>query len=102
MRGFRAVSVLSLCTFLAFVVTIGGPAAPGADAATSPIGAHSMLQVTSPPQFMQAMFAEAAAMHASSIRLDVQPSLVFTSPSRPPDFTGLDEVMALSQQYHLR
>jgi hypothetical protein len=60
-----------------------------------------MLQVSSPPEFMEAMFAEAAEMHASSIRLDVQPSLVFTTPSSPPNFTGLDEIMALSQRYHL-
>jgi hypothetical protein len=102
MSRFRALRVLTLSTFLAFAATLTGAAAPRADAATSPIGAHSMLQVSSPPQFMQAMFAEAAAMHASSIRLDVQPSIVFASPSRPPDFSGLDEVMALSQQYHLR
>src|SRR5947209_3906909 len=102
MTRFRALRVLTRWTFLAFAVTIAAPAAPRAEAAVSPIGAHSMLQVSSPPQFMHAMFAEASAMHASSIRLDVQPSIVFTSPSSPPDFTGLDEVMALSQQYHLR
>src|SRR5881275_2882025 len=102
MRRFRALRVLTVCTFLAIAIAIGGTGTSPADAATSPLGAHSMLQVSSPPQFMQAMFAEAAAMHASSIRLDVQPSLVFTSPSLPPDFTGLDEIMVLSQQYHLR
>src|ERR1700760_1073590 len=102
MRRFRALRAPTMCTFLALAVAIAGPGARRAEAATSPIGAHSMLQVSSPPQFMQAIFAEAAAMHASSIRLDVQPSIVFTSPSSPPDFSGLDEVMALSQQYHLR
>lgn len=66
------------------------------------IAAHSMLQLNSPYPFMEAMFAEAADMHASAIRLDIAPSLVFTGPSDPPDFSGLDQVMALSQQYHLR
>jgi hypothetical protein len=70
-----------------------------ADAAGSPIGAHSMLQLNSPYSFMQAMFAQAAGMHASAIRLDVAPALVFTGQSQPPDFSGLDEVMALSAQY---
>lgn len=51
---------------------------------------------------MQAMFAQAAAMHASSIRLDIALSLVFPSPGQPPDFSGLDEVMSLAQQYNLQ
>jgi hypothetical protein len=72
-----------------------------ADAAGSPIGAHSMLQLDSPYSFMQAMFAQAAGMHASAIRLDVAPALVFTGQSQPPDFSGLDEVMALSGQYNI-
>jgi hypothetical protein len=76
---------------------------PGvSEAAQNPIGAHSMLQLNDPYSFMQDMFAEAAGLHASAIRLDVAPALVFTQPSQPPDFSGLDEVMALSQQYHLR
>lgn len=61
-----------------------------------------MLQLDDPPSFMEAMFAQAAAMHAAAIRLDVAPALIFTSPSRPPDFSGLDEVVALAQTYHLR
>jgi hypothetical protein len=71
-------------------------------AAASPIGAHSMLQLNSPYSFKQAMFAEAAGMHASAIRLDVAPSMVFPDGSTRADFGGLDEVMALSEQYHLR
>ena len=73
----------------------------GVAAAQSPIGAHSMLQLNSPYSFMQSMFAQAAAMHASAIRLDVAAPLVFTDPSKPPDFSGLDEVMSLSQLYSL-
>jgi Cellulase (glycosyl hydrolase family 5) len=73
-----------------------------AEAAQGPIAVHSMLQLNSPSSFMQTMFAEAAGMHASAIRLDVAPSLVFTDPSNPPDFSGLDELVALSRHYHLR
>jgi hypothetical protein len=79
-----------------------GMCTPTAAAATSPIGAHSMLQLGDPPSFMAAMFREAAAMHASTLRMDVAPSIVFGDSSGPPDFSGLDEVMALAQQYHLR
>jgi hypothetical protein len=66
------------------------------------IGAHSMLQLNSPYGFVQDMFTEAVGMHASAIRLDVAPALVFTEPSQPPDFSGLDRVVGLAEQYHLR
>ncbi|MGZ6609293.1 MAG: choice-of-anchor D domain-containing protein [Solirubrobacteraceae bacterium] len=79
-----------------------GTGAGTARAAESPIGAHSMLQLNSPYPFMQTMFAEATAMHASTIRLDVAPALVFHDPLQPPDFTSLDEVVALANAYHLR
>jgi hypothetical protein len=72
-----------------------------AQADQSPIGVHSMLQLNEPYSFMQAMFANAAELHASSIRLDVAPAIIFGSPSQAPNFSGLDEVMALSQQYQL-
>jgi hypothetical protein len=93
---------------LAVVVTVlvaGAASGPvtSAGAADSPIGAHSMLQLNDPYPFMQAMFAEAAAMHASTIRLDVAPAIVFgAGPGQPPDFSGLDEVVGLAQQYHLQ
>jgi hypothetical protein len=76
--------------------------ASGATAAVSPIGAHSMIQLDDPPSFMRAMFSEAARMGASTIRLDVAPALVFPDSSLDPDFSGLDEVMALAGDYHLR
>ncbi len=79
-----------------------GMRAPAAAADESPIGAHAMLQLNDPPSFDQAMFQEAAAMHASALRMDIAPAIVFSSESQPPDFSGLDRVMALAQQYHLR
>lgn len=88
---------MGLVCGLALIATSASPAA-----ALDPIAAHSMLQLNSPYLFMKAMFSEAAAMHASAIRLDVAPALVFPDEDGPPDFTGLDHVMALAQQYHLR
>lgn len=76
--------------------------AAGATAAVSPIGAHSMIELNEPPSFMRAMFAEAARMGASTIRLDVAPALVFPDSSSDPNFSGLDEVIAFADQYHLR
>ncbi len=95
----RAGALIVALSVLALGSGAPGPAAAAAD---DPIGTHSMLQLSDPPSFMQAMFAEAAAMHASAIRLDVAPAIVFRSSSQPPDFSGLDEVLALAQLYHLR
>lgn len=76
--------------------------APTAAQAANPVGVHSMLYLDSPPAFMDAMFSEAAAMHASALRLDVAPALIFPSAGGTPDWSGLDEVMALAQRYRLR
>ncbi len=108
-RAFRRIRSASavwrgmIALSLALAALGAGPCPSRAIAAAeSPVGAHSMLQLSDPPWFMQIMFEEAVAMRASAIRLDVAPALVFSSPSRPPDFSGLDEVMALSRQYRLR
>ena len=96
-RGWR----VGLIVAAVMAATSAGAVPSPAAAAESPIGAHSMLQLNDPPSFMQAMFAQAVAMGASSIRLDVAPAFIFSSPSQPPDFSGLDEVMSLATQYHL-
>jgi hypothetical protein len=95
-------AVLALLTAGVARPADAAPVAHSAVAAVDPIGAHSMLQLNDPPSFMEAMFAQAAAMHASAIRLDVAPALAFSSQSAPPDFSGLDEVVALAQRYDLR
>jgi hypothetical protein len=61
-----------------------------------------MIQLDDPPSFMATLFSEASAMGASAIRLDVPPAIVFGGPSSKPDFSGLDEVMTLADEYHLR
>jgi hypothetical protein len=94
--------VRTLALALSVVALLMAGTARPAAAAENPIGAHSMLQLDDPPSFMDAMFAQAAAMHASAIRLDVAPALVFGGRSQPPDFSGLDEVASLAQTYHLR
>jgi hypothetical protein len=90
-----------VAALLACGIALGGGGPGDALAADSPVGAHSMLQLNFPPTFMQAMFTKAAGMRASAIRLDVAPAIIFTDPSKPPDFSGLDQVIALSRQYHL-
>jgi hypothetical protein len=70
--------------------------------APSPIGVHSMLYLNTPVGAEQVMFREAAGLGASTIRLDIALSGVFPTPSGPPDWTGVDQYMALAHQYHLR
>jgi hypothetical protein len=49
----------------------------------SPIGAHSMLYLNTPFSAMKAMFAQASAMGASDIRLNIEVSSVFPGPGQP-------------------
>jgi hypothetical protein len=101
-RDRSSVRVRRWCVTLVTAFTgvcLGFTATAAAD--PNPIGMHSMLQLNDPLPLMQAMFAQAAGAGASAIRLDIAPALIFTSPTQPPDFSGLDEVMSLSQQYDL-
>ncbi len=66
------------------------------------IGVHSMLYLTTPFGGKQAMFQEAAAVGASTIRLDVELSAVFPDENGPPDWAGIDQYMWLARRYHLR
>jgi hypothetical protein len=76
--------------------------AAGAEVRVSPIGVHSMLYLTHPFAAKRAMFEQAAAVGASTIRVDVELSGVFTEPNGPPDWTGVDQYMSLARRYHLR
>jgi hypothetical protein len=76
-------------------------AAPSAAASGFSIGAHSMLYVTDPFGAEQAMFGQAAAVGASTIRLDIALANVFPTPTGPPDWSGIDQYMFLAREYHL-
>jgi hypothetical protein len=68
----------------------------------NPIGVHSMLYLNHPFSAKKVMFKEAAAVGASTIRLDISLSGVFPDPSGPPDWSGVDQYMLLARRYHLR
>ena len=70
-------------------------------AADSPYASHSMVYLDSPSGFKRAMFREAAASGASTIRLDLGLSAIWTDP-RSPDWRRLDDVVALSREFGLR
>ena len=76
--------------------------APANAAWVSPIGVHSMLYVTDPFGAEQAMYQQAAQLGASTIRLNIELSAVFTTRDGPPDWTGVDQYMTLARRYHLR
>lgn len=73
------------------------PAAPAAGAGR--LAAHGMIYLDSPPSFKEAMFAQAAELGASDIRVDVDVSEIVHGDAR--DWTGLDEDVALARKYHL-
>jgi hypothetical protein len=79
-----------------------GRATAGVLAPNNPIGVHSMLFLTHPFSAKQAMFEEASAVGASTIRLDIELTGVFPDPNGPPDWTGVDQYMFLASLYHLR
>jgi hypothetical protein len=97
-RRRRCVRVSLLAIVVAGV--LGTPAAQAV--VSSPIGVHSMLYLTHPLGAKRAMFREAAAVGASTIRVDVELPAIFPAPPAVPDWSGVDQYMALARTYHLR
>ena len=79
--------------------TGGASAAP--PLASEDLGVHSMLYLDHPFSAKEAMFREAAALGASTIRLDISLSGVFPEPNAPPDWSGVNQYMLLARRYHL-
>ena len=98
-----AVRCLRLVLVAALVLAAALPPTAGADSpATNPIGVHSMLYLNQPFTAKAAMFRQAAAIGASSIRLDLELSGVFVNPAGPPDWSGVDQYISLARRYHLK
>jgi hypothetical protein len=97
-----SLSAILVCWLLITAPPVSAAKPPGADPRLVPIGVHSMLYLNTPFSAMQAMFKEASAIGASYIRLDLELSGVFPEPNAPPDWSGVDDYMALARQYHLR
>ena len=97
-RRRRCVRVSLLAIVVVGVLSTGAAQA----AEPSPIGVHSMLYLTHPFGAKRAMFREAAAVGASTIRVDVELPAIFPAPPAAPDWSGVDQYMALARTYHLR
>jgi hypothetical protein len=105
-RARRAALVAVLSALAAVAATTGAPAPARADAQAggpvdSPFGAHSMAYLDTPLADKERLFSQAAAMGASTIRLDVALSAVFGSRTKP-DWSEVDETVALARKYRLR
>ena len=102
-RGVPARRRRCVCVSLLAIVVACVLSTREAEAASlSPIGVHSMLYLTHPYGAKRAMFREAAAVGASTIRVDVELSAIFPAPPAAPDWSGVDQYMALARIYHLR
>src|SRR5829696_5472735 len=78
---------------------VATPAAPNWDA--SAIASHAMLYLDSPPAFREAMFREAAASGATSIRVDVPIPAIVRGREGERSWEELDDVTGLARQYDL-
>ena len=89
---------LPACSMLLTLVCIAAAARTAhAALAESPIGVHSMLYLTHPFGAKRAMFREAAAVGASTIRVDVELSAIFPAPPGAPDWSGVEQYMTLAR-----
>src|SRR5215210_7687 len=78
--------------------------ASSAGAATwdgSAIASHAMLYLDAPPAFREAMFREAAASGATSIRVDVPIPAIVRGREGERSWEELDDVMRLAREYDL-
>jgi hypothetical protein len=89
-----------VCALAIAVATATAPAASAA--AENPYALHSMLQVSSPPELKQQMFAQAAAAGASEIRLDASLGALNNPWISDAMWNGLDDYVSLSRQYGVR
>jgi hypothetical protein len=83
------------------------PTSPAGAAPPAPISAHAMVfACCTPPEMKERIFAEAAAVGADFVRVDVQLNDVFEKdqggPEATPDWRGLDELIDLSRRYGVR
>jgi polysaccharide biosynthesis protein PslG len=95
------------CCLMSFVLlpalaAIAAPASVAHRPSADWLGAHSMLYLNHPFGAKETMFREAAAMGASSIRVDVELSGVFPNPDGRADWSGVDQYMLLARRYELR
>ncbi len=74
-----------------------------APAHAAPISAHAMVHSCCTPEpLKERIFAEASALGAGYIRVDIELSGIFATPDAEPNWSGLDEVVELSERHRVR
>ncbi len=97
-RSAGAATLLTACLWLLPATRAGAEPQLIPDNA---LGAHSMLYFDTPEAGDNAVFAEAQAERASTVRLDIfMPQLL--DESNAVDWTWIDRIAHLSREYHLR
>ena len=95
-------SRLAATAVAAGVISMAAPgAAPAATWDASAIASHAMLYLDSPPAFREAMFREAAASGATSIRIDVPIPAIVRNPHGERWWAELDDIARLAREYRL-
>jgi hypothetical protein len=92
-----------LATLLLLTLAATAAAGPPAVRPGAPVSAHAMVHTCcTPPAMKERIFAEAGAMGARFIRVDVELSGIFGAGEEDdPDWTRLDAVMELSRRHRL-
>jgi hypothetical protein len=71
-------------------------------AQAAPVSAHAMVHsCCTPGPMKEQVFREAKALGSEYIRVDIEVSGIFATPSAEPDWDGLDQVIELSQKHDL-
>ena len=86
---------------LLLAVALGAPTV-AAPAHAAPISAHAMVHSCCTPSAMkERIFSEAKGLGSDFIRVDVELNGIFAAPDAEPNWSGLDEVMKLSEKHRL-
>jgi hypothetical protein len=71
--------------------------------ADAPISAHAMVHTCcTPAAEKERIFSEAEDLGAGYVRVDVELSGIFSGPGAEPNWDGLDNVIDLSREHHVR
>ncbi|HKP20600.1 MAG TPA: hypothetical protein VJT68_03730 [Thermoleophilaceae bacterium] len=71
--------------------------------ADAPISAHAMVHTCcTPAGEKERIFSEAEDLGTGYVRVDVELSGIFKAPGAEPDWGGLDQVIDLSKEHHVR
>src|SRR5215210_4919321 len=102
MHGRARVAAVGLAALAMFLTGAGTATATAPNWNASAIASHAMLYLDSPPAFREAMFREAAASGATSIRVDVPIPAIVKDQSGTRSWSELDDIGRLARKYRIQ